>query len=123
MVFGEEEIRTAIARLEEGGFHLAKNQNIFHKYEYASGSIANYTKISLGAFRNVEDPLGNPHTACYVTYERYRESGEDLCDFAISEKRYVRLDELAKFLESKGIVVEGLALEESESNSLESLEL
>ena len=114
MVFGEEEIRVAIARLEEAGFHLVNKPNAFRKYEYASGSIANYTKVGLGAFCNVKDPLGNPHTACYVTYERYRESGEDLCDFAISEKRYVRLDELAKFLESKGIVVDGLAMEENE---------
>lgn len=95
-------VADTVAYLASVGIVPAKEPNAFKAYEGAQGSCANFKKITLGEIAPVRDPLGNPQLAVLVNYHAERESGEDLCDFVESDRRYVRLVDLKNYLSNKG---------------------
>lgn len=101
MKYDEYEIRNAVAILVNNGF-VPVNKGQFNNLKLEQGSIANCLSITLGDFVTIKDPIGNEHTACFVKYERLKESGEDCEDFTMKETRYVKLEKLTEYLISKG---------------------
>lgn len=95
-------VADTVAYLAGLGIVPAEHPTAFKAYEGAQGSCANFRKITLGEIAPVRDPLGEPVLAVLVNYHAERESGEDLCDFVESDRRYVRLVDLKNYLDNKG---------------------
>ena len=97
-----ELVAKTVAYLVSVGITPAEHPSWDCAYTGARGSCSNFKKITLGEIKPVKDPLGDPVLAVYVDYHAERESGEDLCDFIESERRYVALKDLKNYLDNKG---------------------
>lgn len=76
-----------------------------NRFKYASGSISNYTKLTINqphpycSLRHNEEDV----PACYIQYESSQEPGYLECDWTHTSKGYVAVEDLLKFLDEKGI--------------------
>lgn len=95
-------VAETVAYLASVGITPVDNPDWSRAYEGKQGSCANFRTVILGEIAPVKDPLGNPTLAVLVRYHAERESGEDLCDFVESDRRYVRLKDLKNYLDNKG---------------------
>ena len=96
-------VAETVAKLAQLGITLVENPTDYHAYEGAWGSIANYKKVTIGRIRELKMPNDSTTLGAFVRYEALRESGDDLCDYSVSETRTVSLDRLIDYLAEKGI--------------------
>jgi hypothetical protein len=87
--------------LGKRGFSLDEH----NRFYYASGSISNYTKLTIYqprpycSLRHDEEDV----PACYIEYETSQEPGYLECDWTHTSKGYVAVEDLLKFLDEKKI--------------------
>lgn len=90
-----------IELLTKRGFVLNEEKNVL---EYASGSISNYTKITIHSPRNGFSIESDSYKkACFIEYESYSEPGYIECDWKRTESGSVAEDKLLDYLNSKSI--------------------
>ena len=95
-------VADTVAYLTSVGITPVREPNRHKAYEGKQGSCSNFRTITLGEIAPVRDPLGDSVLAVLVNYHAASESGEDLCDFVESDRRYVRLVDLKNYLSNKG---------------------
>lgn len=98
-----ELVANVVSKLAELGITAVETPNDFCAYQGAWGSIANYARVTIGRIRELRDPADDLRLGVFVKYEAFRESGEDFCDYTVTETRTIPLEKLLTYLEEHGI--------------------
>lgn len=85
------------------GFVVLGNPKRYAHFYQGWGSIANGRTVTLSAVEEKRDPGDGVHLAVFVQFKEWSEAGEDLCDYHTEESRWICVESLKKYLESKGI--------------------
>lgn len=96
-------VAQVVSQLAKLGITAVEKPDDHCAYQGVWGSLANYTKVTIGQIRELYDSLGNPRLGVFVKYEALRESGEDFGDFYVTESRNIPLESLLSYLEDHGI--------------------
>ena len=102
--------------LTKRGFSLNEEKNTL---EYASGSISNYTKLTIYPPRNHWSLVKDMEVyARFIEYETFSSPGSIETDWLMKQEGYVAVDNLLNFLDEKNIRNMDVVKKERESKLL-----